>query len=161
MFSSYSWDKNTFSESAAYSVISDIEKALNYLNAQPDDGGYDLSARLSWANQSGQTRNIDLKYFKIDIFKKGTTHIKFHPEAMPIIERLNIYAARKKAWLPPNYGKSAYDSMQAEERAVVDSFHGDGADGSGEAGYAKVMREAAFFLAEPTQKLPALMAATE
>ncbi len=159
MFSSNSWDKTTFSESTAYKVISDIEKALNYLNAQPEDGGYDLRARLAWANSCGQTRNISLKYFRIDLFKKGTCHIKFHPETMPIIDRLNIYAAQKKAWLPPNYGKSTYADMDAEERAVVDSFNGNGDEGSGEAVYFEIMRKAAFYLAEPTQRLPALMAA--
>lgn len=158
MFSSYSWDEQTFRESTAYEVISDIEKALNYLDAQPDDGGYDLRARLSVANSAGQTRNIELKYFKIDLFKKGTTHIKFLPEAMPIVERLNIYASRKKNWLPPNYGRTAYNIMAAEARAVVDSFHGDGSEGSGEKAYTKIIQQAAFYLAEPTQKLPALMA---
>lgn len=158
MFSSYSWERNTFSENTAYEVINDIERVLDYLNASPSDDGYNLRARLSWANNSGQTRNIELKYFKIDLFKKGTTHIKFLPEAMPIVERLNIYAAQHKKWLPPNYGKSPYSNMAADERAVVDSFHGDDSEGSGEAAYTKVLQNASFYLAEPTQKLPALMA---
>ena len=160
MFSSYSWENGSFSQSTALQVLGDIEKALDYLNAQPDTG-YNLSARLAWAHDSGQTRNIELKYFKVDLFKKGTTHIKFLPEAMPIVERLNIYASRKKGWLPPNYGKSTYTKMGDAEKAVVDSFNGDGSAGSGKAAYEDICRKAAFYLADPAQKMPALMAPDE
>ena len=51
--------------------------------------------------------------------------------------------------------------MNRAVKEVVDSFHGDGAEGSGEKAYTEVMANAAFFLAEPTQKLPALMAGSE
>ena len=160
MFSWYKSSRESFYVSEAYKVISDIEKAFDYL-----DGGrtedIDLHFRLEVASNQGQTRNIACKYFKVDIFKKGTTHIKFYPEAMPLVERLNIYASQKKGWLPPRYGKAKYTDMKPDEKAVVDSFHGDGAEGSGEKAYAAVMANASFFLAEPTQKLPALMAASE
>ena len=142
----------------AFSALSDIEKALDYLSAQPISDGYSLEARLQWAERERQSRNIELKYFKVDFFKKGTMHIKFLPEAMPIVERLNIFGSQHHGWLPPNYGKSSYTSMTDEEKAVVDSFHGDGAAGSGESAYAEVMQNAAFYLAAPTRKLPALTA---
>ncbi len=50
--------------------------------------------------------------------------------------------------------------MTAEEQAVVDGFHGDGSAGAGEKGYQAVVARAAYFLAEPTRKMPMLMAAT-
>lgn len=157
MFSSYSWHKEAFEVSTAYAVISDIEKAFDYL-----DGGrteeIDLSVRLRVACDNGRTRNIECKYFKVDLFKKGTTHIKFYPEAMPLVERLNIYASQKKGWLPPVYGRASYQTMNAEEQAVVDSFHGDGTEGSGEAEYQNVLDNSTFYLSEPTQQIPALMA---
>ena len=143
----------------AYKVLSDLEKSMDYLGGEGPDG-YDLNARLEWAKQSGQTRNIQLKYFAIDIFKKGTTHIKFYPETMKLVDRLNIYASQKKGWLPPRYGKAKYKDMNDMEQMVVDSFHGNDTKGSGAKAYAEVMANAAFYLAEPTQKLPALMAAT-
>lgn len=143
----------------AYKVLSDLEKSLDYLGGEGPDG-YDLNARLECAKQSGQTRNIQLKYFAIDIFKKGTTHIKFYPETMKLVDRLNIYASQKKGWLPPRYGKARYKDMNDMEQMVVDSFHGNDTKGSGAKAYAEVMANAAFYLAEPTQKLPALMAAT-
>lgn len=155
MFSSYSWSKETFDVSTAYKVISDIEKAFNYLDGGRTDD-IDLDARLRAANAQGQTRNIECKYFKIDLFKKGTTHIKFLPEAMPLVERLNIYASQKKGWLPPRYGKAAYSNMTTEEKEVVDSFHGDGSAESGEKAYTDILENAGYYLTDPTQNIPAL-----
>lgn len=42
VFSSYSWDKGTFNSTAAYNILSDIEKVLNYL-----DGGATQEVSLS------------------------------------------------------------------------------------------------------------------
>ena len=159
MFSWYKCSGDTFYVSEAYKVISDIEKAFDYLDGGRTDE-IDLMTRLQAANAQGKTRNIECKYFKIDLFKKGTTHIKFYPEAMALVDRLNIYASQKKGWLPPRYGKTRYANMTAQEKAVVDSFNGDGAEGSGDKAYTEIMAKASFYLAEPTQKLPALMAAT-
>ena len=159
MFSSYSWSKDAFEVSTAYSVISDLEKAFSYLDT---DRGEDteLLERLQIANAVGKTKNIYCKYFSVDLYKKGTTHIKFHPEAMKIVDRLNIYASKKRGWLPPNYGKTTYGNMGGEEKAVVDSFHGSGEEGSGEKEYAEVMANASFYLAEPTQNVPMLTSST-
>lgn len=103
--------------------------------------------RLRTAEAEGQTRNIECKYFKVDLFKKGTTHIKF--TNMDLVEKLNIYAARNKKWLPPNYGKAHYADMSSDEKAVVDSFQGV-------AEYERVMSKAAYFLAEPTRNVQML-----
>ena len=157
--SSWCGRKDNIDTYKAYSVLSDLEKSFDYLGGKTPDG-YDLNACLQLAKDGGKTRNIELKYFAIDIYKKGTTHIKFYSESMPLVERLNIYASQKKGWLPPNYGKSTYTNMSRAEKEVVDSFHGDGKEGSGEKAYADVLRKADFYLTEPTQKLPALMAAT-
>lgn len=48
--------------------------------------------------------------------------------------------------------------MQTDEKAVVDSFHGDGKEGSGGKGYNLVMARADYFLSEPVNELPLLMA---
>ena len=158
IFSSYSWEKASFNSYNAYAVLSDIEKALDYLDGGRTTERRNLESFLKLAAETGQTRNIECTYFRVDFFKKGTAHIKFRPEVMPLVEKLNIYAAQKKQWLPPNYGKSAYRHMDAEERAAVDEFHGDGSEGSGAEVYAEVLQQADYYLAAPTQKLPALMA---
>ena len=141
-----------FDVSKAYAVISDLEKAFDYL-----DGGetseINLQLRLQRAAEAGQTRNIECKYFKIDLYKKGTTHIKFYPESMKLVDKLNIYAAQNRKWLPPNYGKASYTDMDEPERAVVDSFHGDGTEGSGERAYAEVLARKDYYLAAPVPEM--------
>lgn len=155
MFADYSWSK-TFEVGKAEETISDIEKVFDYLDGNMS-AEVDLRGVLSAACENGQTRNIPCKYFDVTLYKKGTMHIRFRN--MELLDRFNIYCSQKKAWLPPNYGRASYDSMNTEERAVVDGFHGNGTDGSGAAEYKKVMEKASYYLAEPTRELPALMGA--
>ena len=82
-------------------------------------------------------------------------------ELQRLVEKLNIYAAMNKNWLPPNYGKKTYHSMEADERAVVDSFHGDETEGSGEKAYTKILEDRAYYLAGPANQIKALTGATE
>ena len=143
MFSTYSWGDNSFNVSNAYEIISDIEKVFDYLDGKRT-ADVDLLSRLNRAKEEGNMRNIECKYFKIDIYKKGTTHIKF--TNMDLVDRLNIYAARKRNWLPPNYGKAAYSEMTEEEQAVVLDFQGEEA-------YSRVMANREYYLADPTQSV--------
>lgn len=155
----YSFKKDKYPIILTIRPTGGIEEQITMLeNAEEDgylDGGMtqevDLLARLKTAEAEGRTRNIECKYFKVDLFKKGTTHIKF--TNMELVEKFNIYAARNKNWLPPNYGKAQYSDMSAEGQAVV-------ADFQGEAAYAEVMAKRAYYLAEPTREVPALMPAT-
>ena len=155
MFSSYSWHKETFEVHEAEKTISDIEKVFDYLDGN-ETAAVDLHGVLLRACEAGQTRNIPCKYFDVTLYKKGTMHIKFRNSSL--VDRFNIYCCRIKNWLPPSYGKVAYKDMTAEERMVVDGFHGDGSDGAGEAGYQVVMAKPAYYLAEPTKEIPMLMA---
>lgn len=104
------------------SGIRDLEKALTYL-----DGGkfgichIDVSSAVEHAKNMGKT-TVSFTYFAATFYKKGTCHIKFYPEAKPLIDRMNIMIGREKAWLPPCYGKVSYEAMDEESRAVVDSF---------------------------------------
>lgn len=102
--------------------IRDLERALTYL----DGGKYDIchvdvSAAVERAICMGKT-TVSFTYFSATFYKKGTCHLKFYPEAKPLIDRMNIMVGRERAWLPPCYGKVRYEEMDAESRAVVDSF---------------------------------------
>lgn len=158
MFSSYSWEKNTFNLREAESTISDIEKVFDYLDGNTT-AAVDLHGVLQAAYNEGQTRKIPCKYFYVDLFKKGTMHIKFRDQEL--VDKFNIYCCRKKNWLPPNYGKASYANMSQEERAVVDGFHGDGSEGAGESAYQAVLLRSDYYLAEPQNKMPALAAGME
>lgn len=157
MFASYSWSKEAFNLYEAEKTIADIEKVFDYLDGNMT-AAVDLRGVLQAAYNAGQTRNIPCKYFSVTLYKKGTMHIKFRNQEL--VDRFNIYCGRKKNWLPPNYGKATYTDMDAEERAVVDGFHGDGTEGAGESEYQAVLARSDYYLAEPKNELPALAAAT-
>lgn len=155
IFSDYSWDKDSFDLRAAENTISDIEKVFEYLDGNMS-ASVDLHGVLKAAHDSRQTKNIQCKFFSVTLYKKGTMHIKFNNQAL--VDRFNIYCCQKKKWLPPNYGKVSYSDMNAEERAVIDGFHADGTAGSGEIEYQKIIARKGYYLTEPTQEMPALMA---
>jgi len=146
------WDGKELYDYKVFALLSDIEKALDYLKGERVIDRRNLESFVKAACRCGQTKNIETTYFLVDFFKKGTCHIKFRPEAMPLIERLNIIAAKNRNWLPPSYGTKAYSAMDAEEKAVIDSFHGDDSDGSGEAEYNKVMAERDYYLTSPAKE---------
>lgn len=137
MFSSYSWDKETFNLRNAESTISDIEKVFHYLDGDMT-AEVSLHGVLQRAHEAGQTKNIQCRYFSVTLYKKGTMHLKFHDQAL--VDRFNIYCCQKKNWLPPNYGKTKYQDMTQQEKEVVDSFQG-------EKEYEKVMQNAEYYLA--------------
>lgn len=155
MFSTYSWDKDkAFHLGNAEKVISDIEKVFDYLDGNMT-ASVDLHGVLSRAHEIGQTKNIPCKYFDVTLYKKGTMHIKFRNQSL--VDRFNIYCCGKKGWLPPSYGRSEYSTMTAEEKAVVDGFNGNGAEGSGEKTYAEIQKKQSYYLSEPTGNTLALM----
>ena len=138
VFSEWDGEPRTY---RAREILEDIERILNFL-----DGGMtreiDLWNNLEISFKRRETKNIVLKYFTATFYKKGTVHLTFtSPE---LIERFNIYAAQNKKWLPPNYGKTKYKDMTAEEKAVVDSFQG-------EAAYNNVMAKSGYYLAPVTK----------
>lgn len=154
--SSYSSDK--FDVHKAYGVLSDIEKVFDYLsgNMSRKPMKLDIDNALRSANKQGQTQNINCTYFTVTIYKKGTVHIRYTcPE---LVDRLNIYAALNRNWLPPNYGKVRYEDLEHEEQAVVNDFHRDEKETEIDPKksmerYAAVMANPQFYIAGPVQKM--------
>ena len=100
--------------------LSDIEHALNYLSGKTLPS--DLHSILYEAECSGQTKKIQLKYFTVTFYKKGTCHIEFTD--LELLKKLNIFGSQRKGWLPPAYGKKSYRDMTTEEKTVIDEFEG-------------------------------------
>ncbi len=125
------------------SQLADIEKALNYLDGGLTDGR-DMELWLRHARETGQTRKIRLKYFYVTFYKKGTCHIEFIDENL--LKKLNIFGSQQKKWLPPGYGKKAYDEMSTEEKAVIDEFEGKDT-------YEKTMRNPDYFIYNPVNSI--------
>ena len=118
----YSWGGFRPTKHDTIRKLQDIEKCFNYL-----DGGLteavDLEESLKFAEEYGETKDIQLKYFTVTFYKKGTCHITFNNEEL--LKKFNIFGSQHKGWLPPSYGKKAYKDMTAEEKAVVNEFEGE------------------------------------
>lgn len=98
----------------------DIEHALNYLSGKTSSS--DLRYILNRAEKEGQTRKVQLKYFTVTFYKKGTCHLEFTD--LELLKKLNIFGSQRKGWLPPAYGKKSYKDLTPEEKTVIDDFEG-------------------------------------
>lgn len=126
--------------------LKDIEKALNYLDGGLTEGR-DIDMWLRHAAETGQTKKIELKYFYVTFYKKGTCHLEFKNEEL--LKKLNIFGAQNKRWLPPGYGKKKYSEMDAEEKAVIDDFEG-------KESYEKVLTDVDYYIYNPKDAVPML-----
>lgn len=136
IWSTYSWRKDRLDIHAAYSLLSDIEKTLNYLDGNMTRE-VNLDAVITSSFNNGISKNIECKYFKVTFYKKGTCHIVFTNQEL--IDRFNIYVGKTRNWLPPCYGKSEYKDMTEEEKQIIDEFQG-------EEKYNEVMLNKAYYL---------------
>ena len=125
------------------SQLADIEKALNYLDGGLTDSR-DMELCLRAAQETGQTRKIQLKYFYVTFYKKGTCHIEFINE--DLLKKLNIFGSQQKKWLPPGYGKKTYIEMEPEEKAVIDEFEGKD-------NYEKTIQKQDYFIYNPANSI--------
>ena len=149
-FRSYGWSSDKLDEYDITNTISDLERSLMYLDKGEIGWQRDPYSVIRTANELGtQRQELDFTYFSCKFYKKGTCHIKFRPEAAPIIDRLNIFAARNRSWLPPSYGRKQYKDMSEKERAVIDDFQGEKA-------YKKVMENPKMYVIEAAQMTPLL-----
>ena len=123
--------------------LEDIVRVFGYLDTGEVEA-VDLGETLEKAFEAGVKNNIDLGYFKVSFYKKGTMHLVYN--CSHIIDRMNILAAQRKNWLPPSYGKKAYSDMSEAEKLVVDGFQGSRA-------YAEVMANQSVYLAIPSVPL--------
>ena len=143
------WGSRIEPEFHAYNVrekLSDIEKVFNYLDGgrTPEKNLIDV---LLEAEKTGNTRNLDSKYFRLTFYKKGTCHIEF--KNMDLLAKFNIFAARGKNWLPPSFGRKRYNDLSAEEKRTVDSFMNE----KGGKKYDAVCAHADYFLAAGSDAL--------
>jgi hypothetical protein len=117
--------------------LGDMVKVFNYLSTEKNAGAFLLSGRRGQDIFPGKL--ADFRYFETKIYKKGTCHIKFLDK--DLLDKFNIFASQRKGWLPPAYGKAAYEDLDKDDRAVVDDFQGA-------AEYQKVMENADFYIVE-------------
>jgi hypothetical protein len=123
--------------------LTDIEKVFNYLdNGQTEE--IDITETLKMVEHYGETKKIELKYFYITFYKKGTCHIEF--KDMDILQKFNLFGSQKLNWLPPSYGKVKYNDMTNEEKEVINQFEG-------EQSYNKVMTNKSYYIMDTSELL--------
>jgi hypothetical protein len=149
-YCSYSWKKNELDSRYIDGIFSDLERALCFLSKGERTPRSTYIHVLDQANESGKNE-ICCEFFSAKFYKKGTCHLTFHDSAMPLIDRLNIFAARQRGWLPPNYGKKPYKDLEEHEREVIDSFQGAQA-------YDEVVKDPGNYILEPASLQPLLTA---
>lgn len=115
------WDNSFNPDYGVKQKLNDIERTLNYLDGNRTMN-IDLYERLDNAKLIGKTSKIELKYFRVTFYKKGTCHLEFTNEEL--LKKFNIYGSQKKGWLPPSYGKKTYEEMDQEEKEVINEFEG-------------------------------------
>lgn len=139
----YSWGRYNPSSFDVVNKLDDIQKVFDYL-----DGGITLNMNLKHelkqAEINGVSKKIQLKYFMVTFYKKGTCHIEF--TNADLLKKFNIFGSQKKGWLPPSYGKKNYSEMNEEEKKVIDSFEG-------EKEYNKVMTKKDYFIVDRPELL--------
>ena len=139
---SHSWDYDYES----FGKLEDIRKTLTYLSGDGLDNNEksmrDILTEIR--DEDGRTKNIDLGYFSITFYKKGTAHITF--TNLELLKKLNLFGCQKKGWLPPSYGKKNYSDFTPEEKNVVDEYEG-------EKSYGEVMENQQYYLSGSTLEL--------
>jgi hypothetical protein len=100
--------------------LNDIDKVMNYFDARKEY--VSIADALKEAFLDNNNKKIVSTYFTINVYKKGTIHLTFNDEN--IRRRFNIRACKNKAFLPHDYGKKNYSSMDDKEKKIVENFEG-------------------------------------
>lgn len=118
---SLSWEQEKF--------FDDMDLVMSYLegtNEYPSTG----KVVKHYLQDLKITRDIDTKYFKVSVFKKGTMHITFKDE--DLLRRFNIHVGKKRNFLPMDYSNKDYKDLTPKEKEMVKDFDG------GEKAYQKI-----------------------
>ena len=123
--------------------LNDMVKVFNYLSRDKVDVPRLVGNCITHADNT-QNFALDLRFFETKFYKKGTCHITF--KDAELLEKFNIFGSQRKNWLPPSYGKVAYEAMGDEGKRVIDEFQGKDE-------YNKVMRNADYYLVDTSTLL--------
>lgn len=73
--------------------LEDIEKALNYLDNGSTEN-VNIQEALKFAEEYQETKKVQLKYFMVTFYKKGTCHIEF--TNLELLKKFNIFGSQQK-----------------------------------------------------------------
>lgn len=119
-FIDYYGGLKTYNSSLA-SFLHDLTVIMNYF--APDSYNPCLMDILADLWKKGRNRKIETANFYISIFKKGTAHFEF--KDLDVLRRFNVFACKKKGWLPMEYSNAKYDDLNSSQREIVKEFEGE------------------------------------
>lgn len=127
----------------ARDYLQELEKILGFLDNGRTDGvtcEKIINEAFNSASEKYDGRKLHCKFFDVEFKKKGTVHVYFTDERL--LKKFNLFAGRKKNWLPDDYGYKPYKDMDSEEKEVVKSFEG-------KESYEDTVRGSAFYISAP------------
>lgn len=104
----------------SYQCIPDVLKDLTIIFNNLTSKKYILDTDEIRKKIQSCEKNIDAEFFYLDVYQKGTIHIKYKDENL--LRQLNILAGKGKNWLPDNFMKKRYNDMSSEEKDLVKEF---------------------------------------
>lgn len=114
----------------------ELEKIFTYLNGGVKN--YD-DIRTILINRDFDDV-IECAFFRLELKKKGTVHVYFTNEEL--LKKFNIFAGKKKGFLPDDYGSKNYRAMNDKEKKLVKEFEG-------EKSYEETYTNRNYYLAQP------------
>ena len=81
---------------------------------------YNINTKDILEKIKNNEKNIDTGHFLLDVYKKGTIHIKFKNEDH--LRIFNVLAGKGSNALPPDFGKKKYNSMNYQEKQWCKDF---------------------------------------
>ncbi|MCH8552498.1 MAG: DUF4942 domain-containing protein [Natronospirillum sp.] len=101
--------------------LNDLDKVLSYFSGQQDFVSI-LEAIATAVKEGATGDSIESTFFKIRIYRKGTTHLVF--KDTDALRRWNIFVGTRRNWLFKDYGQAPYETMTSEQQAEVEGFEG-------------------------------------
>ena len=140
----YGWEIAPYSSFVSF--FEELEKVFTYLDGGKTEGKTvrEISIDLGNSKNRYDGGDIECKYFRLCPKKKGTVHVYF--KDLNLLKKFNVFAGRKKGWLPESYGKKQYKQMTEEEKDVIDSFEGEDS-------YNETLINSQYYLSENNMKL--------
>lgn len=103
-----------------YSIPDELND-LNIIFNNISGDNYNINTKEIIKSIENNEKNIDVGHFLLDVYKKGTIHVKF--KNMEHVKIFNILAGKGHLWIPESMFNKGYDDMTKEEQDIVKVFY--------------------------------------
>ena len=104
----------------SYQCVPDVLKDLTIIFNNLTGKKFILDTDVIRKKIQSCEKNIDGEFFYLDVYQKGTIHIKYKDENL--LKQFNILAGKGKNWLPDDFMAKRYNNMSDKEKDLVKQF---------------------------------------